>query len=544
MVLSGVPAWTQQSTETNSIPGQLLVQLQPGTGYQSFSRHLLSENIFITGEKNISPSLNIWILYFDEAFISGNDMLKKLEQFREIQHVQYNHYLSRRNTLPDDASFLLQWNMLNVGAGGVDDADIDADEAWDITTGGITLTGDTIVIAIIDDGFDLAHDDLDFWKNYDEIEGNALDDDNNGFTDDKKGWNATNHKDSLPIFNHGTHVSGIAGAIGNNNIGVAGVNWTVKIMPVSTDVIESEVVEAYNYVLAERKIYNATDGAKGSFIVATNSSFGVDFADPSEFPIWCSMYDSLGKAGILNAAATINANFNVDVVGDMPTTCSSDYLIAVTNTNKSDNLSGAGYGAVHIDLGAPGAMVYSTYSGNSYNYLTGTSMSSPHVAGAIALLMSAACEKFLIDYKADPAATILFLKQYIIEGADSIASLNGISVSGGRLNLYNSIHLLLEEYCSDAIIDIPVNMMHATLFPNPASSYISVRMQDINDLQKMMRAEITNLLGENMLMTDLLSGSELSQSGINITSYPKGMYIISIFDTDNILMYSSNFIIQ
>jgi len=101
-------------------------------------------------------------------------------------------------------------------------------------------------------------------------------------------------------------------------------------------------------------------GAEGAFVVAVNSSWGTDFGQPADAPLWCALYDSLGTYGVLSCAATANNNTNVDTMGDLPTACPSDYLISVTNTNSSDvKVNSAGYGVVTIDLGAPGNQIYS-----------------------------------------------------------------------------------------------------------------------------------------------------------------------------------------
>ena len=146
-----------------------------------------------------------------------------------------------------------------VTVGGTVGADIDADSAWAISTGGLTALGDTIVVCVIDGGIDLNHDDLtpNRWINYAEIPNNGIDDDNNGFVDDRLGWNTGAGNDNISGSSHGTAVAGIIGAKGDNGTGVAGVNWDVKLMIVrGGSGVESEVLEAYTYPLNLRKKYD------------------------------------------------------------------------------------------------------------------------------------------------------------------------------------------------------------------------------------------------------------------------------------------------
>ena len=271
-------------------------------------------------EKVLSASMHIYLFGFDFNSIDENSMLSAVRANSKVTLAQFNHKVQSRN-IPNDSAFNSQWDMNNTGtSGGVAGADIDALAAWDVTTGGVTAQGDTIVVAVVDAGFDLAHKDLDFWKNRNEIPGNGIDDDGNGYIDDVKGWSAGTANDSITINAHGTHVSGTVGAKGNDSIGVAGVNWHVKIMPVMYGAgAEADAVIAYSYVFDNRRLYNQTNGAKGAFVVATNSSFGINLGQPSSYPIWCAMYDSLGSVGVLSACATANANINVDVQGDIPT---------------------------------------------------------------------------------------------------------------------------------------------------------------------------------------------------------------------------------
>ncbi len=403
-----------------------------------------------------SRPLNIWLLHFDQNTINENHFLEFLRRQDNIEIAQFNHFVTMRQTTPNDSFFSNQWHFVNDGSnGGIADADIDADLAWDITTGGVTTDGDTIVVAILDTGIDIDHEDLvdNLWINHAEIPNDGLDNDNNGYTDDYRGWNTVDDNNNISGSSHGTQVTGIVGAKGNNNIGVTGINWKVKLMVIKNGMdngifvtTEDEILEAYSYPLEMRRKYNETDGAEGAFVVSTNASWGKDFSDPEDHPIWCAFYDTLGISGILSCGATINQNVNVDEAGDMPTACPSDYLISVTWTNRSDNKGfQAGYGAETIDLGAPGDDIYTTTNGNGYTYKTGTSFSTPLVTGAIALLYAAPCPNLIALAKADPAAAAILVKDYILNGVDPNSSLDGITTSGGRLNVFNSLNLLMND---------------------------------------------------------------------------------------------------
>lgn len=414
-------------------------------------------------EEQLSKTMNIWLISFDETMIAHNAFKNFLALDKNILELQNNHIIKQRATTPNDPMFNQQWQYLNNGgSGGIVDADIDAELAWDITTGGVTPSGDTIVVCVVDDGLYQAQQDFgsNLWLNRNEIDGNGVDDDNNGYIDDFLGYNA-NASNANPaqidniyanFYSHGTAVAGIVGAKGNNSLGVTGVNWNVKLMIVKNGgTFESQVIKAYDYPLAMRNLYNNTNGLKGAFVVAINSSWGIDNADPASAPLWCAMYDEMGESGILNAGATANANNNVDVDGDLPTGCASDYLITVTNVRRNDQKEfDAGYGLTTIDIGAFGtdAFTVSDVNATGFDAFGGTSGATPHVSGAVGLLYAAPCLSFNQLYQDDPAAAALKAKEYIMEGADANASLQNITVSGARLNLYGML-MKQEEDCAE-----------------------------------------------------------------------------------------------
>ncbi len=446
--------------ERNIIRGELLVQFRPEANIESFKNSLSQYEVETA--RLLSNRMNIWLVKYNTDRISDLEMLGQIKSNSAVKEAQFNHYVQlrkgvkpkeilgilpdNRSTFPNDTQFNEQWALNNTGqTGGLNDADIDAPEAWDFTTGGLTALGDTIVVAIIDGGCDLNHQDLTYWINWAETPGNGIDDDGNGYIDDYRGWNAYNNNGNVPSDFHGTHVSGISGAKGNNNVGVSGVNWNVKIMPIAgASGDEATVVAAYGYVLEMRALYNETNGNEGAFVVSTNASFGVDFGQPTNYPLWCAMYDSLGVQGILSCAATANLNIDIDVEGDIPTACPSPWMVAVTNTTHNDvKNSGAAYGLTTIDLGAPGTDILSTTPGNSYSNLTGTSMATPTVTGAIALLYAAANSGLMQSYMQSPSTGAIVFRDFLFAGTDPISSLQGITVTGGRLNVYNAILPLL-----------------------------------------------------------------------------------------------------
>jgi hypothetical protein len=437
-----------QHTEAPYIEGDLLVMFEKGQ-----SPHSLIDQFAFLGmiptelkiEKELSALSNIYHLTFDYAHVNDKDLLEMVRNHPKVRAAQFNHHITER-ILPNDPQIGSQWHHVDAS-----DNDIDSDLAWDITTGGTTANGDDIVVCVLEGGgANYNHVDLiaNHWTNPNEIDGNGIDDDGNGYVDDFNGWNTTSLDDNIAAGGHGTAVSGMIGAKGDNNNGGAGVNWDVKIMQVDMGgLTESGVIAAYNYPYTLRDLYNSTSGANGAFVVATNASWGIDNADPANYPLWCAYYDDLGAVGILNCGATANNNVNIDVVGDMPTGCGSDYMVAVTATNSSDVRTFSGYGATTIDLGAPGEAVFLPSGSTGYSSTSGTSFASPCVAGGIGLLYSAPCTDLADLALTNPQTVADQMRAHILNGVDVVPNLVGEVVTGGRLNVRNSLFSQIVVHC-------------------------------------------------------------------------------------------------
>ncbi|MHC4845804.1 MAG: S8 family serine peptidase [Planctomycetota bacterium] len=376
----------------------------------------------------LMPSIGMYLVTLRDGASVPHAILD-LAAHSGLRYAVPDHVVTLRGTTPNDPAFGTQWHHPIMRSM----------DAWDYGIGDFDF-----VVSVVDGGCKLNHADLaaNIYVNPDELGGvPGVDDDGNGYVDDINGWDAYSNDGTIPNDSHGTHVNGISGACGNNDTGVSGVNWNVTLMPVAgASGSTSTVVKAYNYVLAQKQMWLTTGGVKGANVVSTNSSFGVDFANCQSPPYkpWNDAFDAMGAVGILSCGATMNIPADVDVTGDTPTGCISPYMVAVTNTTSADvKNNGAAWGLTQIDLGAPGTSIYSTSYTGAYTYMTGTSMASPQVAGAIALMHSQGSAEFAALRVADPAAAALVVKQTIIDSVDTLPSLLGKTVSGGRLNLLN-----------------------------------------------------------------------------------------------------------
>jgi len=401
-VVAGEPAFR---------PGRVIVKMKAG-------QQVAALNANAKSVKSFAGLNGIQVIDLPD----GADVKQSIANYKATGAVEYAEpdYILSIIDSPNDPSFQngVLWGLHNTGQDfGTNDADIDAPEAWNILH-----SSPNVVVAVIDTGIRYTHQDLaaNMWINPNEIAGNGIDDDNNGYVDDIYGINSiTGSGNPIDDQGHGTHCAGTIGAVGNNNVGVVGVTRSVQLM--ACKFLDSSgfgdttnAIECINYA---RQM-----GAH----VMSNSWGGGGFSQ--------ALQDAIAAAeaqGILFIAAAGNSSSNNDGSPHYPSSYPNNNVIAVASTTRTDSMSSfSSYGATSVDIGAPGTDIYScTYdSDSSYGYKSGTSMATPHVAGACALLKA----RF-------PSFTYQQLKARLLDNVDATPAMAGRCVSNGRMNLYKAL---------------------------------------------------------------------------------------------------------
>jgi subtilisin family serine protease len=347
----------------------------------------------------------------------------RLNSDPRVEYAEPNYRLQFENT-PNDPRYSECWGMNNSGqTGGTADADIDAQEAWDISIGSYD-----VIVAVLDTGVDYTHPDLaaNIWTNADEIPGNGVDDDNNGFVDDVRGWDFENEvNDPMDDYGHGTHCSGIIGASGNNGMGVAGVNWRVTIMPLR--IIGDQDYDTYCIDAAEAVHYAVDNGAD---IMSCSWWTVQTYSQTLEDAV---VYADQNDVFLVAAAGNDTHNDDDPNYSHWPSEWPYDNIIAVAATNHTDNIAYfSNYGPTTVDVGAPGEDVLSTvWPNQGYELKSGTSMAAPHVSGVVALMLSIR-----------PDLTKQEVRQFLFSTVDPIPDLEGQTVTGGRVNAFRVLQAI------------------------------------------------------------------------------------------------------
>lgn len=427
------PSVAAKNARAKFAQGELLIKMRPQGNIDDVRNKFRVKNSVrvldrfnISGDKlNKLQKVGLDRLYKVE--VDGNEdvmnLSRQLQSNPNVEYAEPNYEVSTTAT-PNDPSFNLLWGLHNNGqTGGQVDADIDASEGWDVNTNSVQL-----LVGIIDTGVDYNHPDLqsNMWVNQAEFNGQpGVDDDGNGFVDDIHGYDfANNDPDPIDDHGHGTHVAGTIGAVGNNGIGVAGINWSAKIMAVK---FLNNFGSGYIDGAVQALLYANMMGAK----ITNNSWGGGGYSQALSDAISAADMD-----GDLFVAAAGNNASNNDLYAFYPASYTNKNVITVAATDSNDNLASfSNYGATTVHVAAPGVSIYSTVpisacslcDPSGYKYLSGTSMATPHVVGSAALVW-AHNSSFTHDQ----------VKARIINTADPVNSLVDKSVSDGRLNLFNA----------------------------------------------------------------------------------------------------------
>ena len=422
---TGVSAFNSQNETTTSQveilknSNRLLVKFQNGTLESEKIRLRTSAGVSKVQSSSLLKGYEFWNIETRTALTSSSVVALTLS--KSVQSVYPDKIVKIART-PNDPDYSKTWGMPK----------INAPAAWSRNTGSNQVT-----VAVIDSGVLLNHPDLtkNIWSNDAEVNGVAgFDDDDNGYIDDFQGWDYVGQSAGNPVPDndptdengHGTHVAGIIGAVGDNGIGVAGVNWNVKLLPLKICDINGfcsliAAIQALEYAVAKN-------------VLISNNSYG-----GGEYTPFGVAIENAGLAGHLFIAAAGNAvNDNDGAFPFFPANYDFDNVLAVASISSSGLRSWfSNYGVESVDIAAPGDSIFSTYVKSgvaTYEYLSGTSMATPYVAGAAALVAAAWLQ---IGHN----WTVKEMKNRLLLSSTPDLPMNDLVSSGGVLNLASATNL-------------------------------------------------------------------------------------------------------
>ena len=403
---------------------ELLVKFKSGVSSEAIDEILERFHDRIEDRIENDPGLDA-IDDLDNADVSS--LVAQYSALPEVEYAEPNYEIQLDAVeappfvpvLPHDPRFTDQWALANSGQrGGKEGADISATRAWATTTG-----SDKVVVAVLDSGVDYTHEDLapNMWTrpaNLAPYHDNEL-----GTIDDTNGFNAIDSSsDPMDENGHGTHCAGIIGAEGSNDIGISGVNWKVRIMPLKFMNAggfgtTKDAIEAINYVIDRKK-----DGVNVRIISA---SWGSTQKSRALEEVIRKAYEN----DILFVAASGNASTNNDRTPHFPSSYNVPNVISVAALDRNDQLAKfSNYGVKSVAIAAPGVDILSTWLGNQYEEKSGTSMATPVVAGVAALIVAE-----------NPRISVDDLKKKVLASVDPLAELKGKIATGGRINAAKAV---------------------------------------------------------------------------------------------------------
>ncbi len=539
-LLAAEHAWAQANAD-------ILVVMKPQNGqlstHQADSRFKTGANTLlanmtnagfdIKAAKGFQPTRHILknqLLKWQVPQSQMNAVLARLNRdpkvaFAEPDYTVYlddYQYTGEALNKPNDEFFDNLWGLHNEGqsSGSKAGADIDALRAWETTTGSYE-----IAVGVIDTGIDFNHPDLvdNMWVNPNEIPGDGIDNDNNGYVDDIHGIAPyENSGDPMDTHSHGTHVAGTIGATGNNGIGVTGVNHKVsliacKFIKPSGGGSISDAIKCLDYFIDLKQA--------GTDVRLTNNSWGGGSRSEAMVAALQRSHD----AGMLFVSSAGNLGDDNDEVAHYPSSYDNvDSILAVAATTSGDYKSGfSNYGKQSVDVGAPGSGIYSTMPGGRYGNKSGTSMASPHAAGVAALILSA-----------NPGLSNVEVKALMMETGEALESLANTTVSGKRINAANAI-----EAASVPTWYLRTENARQTVKQGQSAQFNFV-LQSINDWQGSVELSVAGDLPAT-LSDVVLSGGEAANLSIETTeNTPVGSYQVVLSAGDGELVRTQRFSVQ
>jgi thermitase len=415
----------EPSEQGDSDKAEVLVRFRSGTTRETIDRITAQFNDEVEDRIESVDGLDV---IEDEDGESTAEVVAQYRTLPEVEYAEANSAIildhedaGRKHVHADDEMFSRQWGLSNTGEnGGKAGADISAMRAWAVTRG-----SGQVVVAVLDSGVDYTHPDLvnNIWARPEIIKAYEDDDLTDGAVDDEHGFNVVDDNgDPMDDNGHGTHCAGIIGAEGGNGIGIAGVNWNVKIMPLrfmdgDGAGTTKDAIEAINYVIDRKRA--------GVNVRIISASWGSTTKSRALEDVIRKAYDE----GILFVAAAGNAGSDNDQTPHFPSSYNLGNVVSVAALNRNDQLASfSNYGVKSVHLAAPGEEILSTWLEHSFSEKKGTSMATPFVAGVAALMLSQ-----------NPKMSVDDLRAKLLKSVDPVLSLKGRVSSGGRINAAKAV---------------------------------------------------------------------------------------------------------